>query len=155
MSDHLSREQLKRNELGEAVEASIHYAEDHLRTILIGVGALAAVALVGWGVFAWSASRRTAANDLLTRALKVAGAPVEAAARPDDPVSPSFASAGWSLKRRWPYHASVMKMLLATSRRMVHKLRMVRRSRCEVPGRCGAGRPMGMRSANHGLLIGM
>lgn len=93
MSDHLSREQLKRNELGEAVEASIHYAEDHLRTILIGVGALAAVALVGWGVFAWSASRRTSANDLLTRALKVAGAPVEAAARPDDPVSPSFASA--------------------------------------------------------------
>lgn len=92
MSDHLSREQLKRNELGEAVEASIHYAEGHLRFILTTVGALAAVALVGWGVFAWTASRRSSANDLLTRALKVSGAQIDAAARPDDPVSPTFAS---------------------------------------------------------------
>ena len=93
MADHLSRQELKRNELGEAVEASIHYAEDHLKLILTAVGAVAAIALVGWGVFAWISSRSASANDLLTRALKVAGAPVEAAARPDDPVSPSFASA--------------------------------------------------------------
>lgn len=92
MADHLSREQLKRNELGEAVEASIHYAEDHLRTILMAVGALAAVAAIGWGIFAWTSSRRASANELLARALKVAGAPVESTARPDDPVSPSFAS---------------------------------------------------------------
>ncbi len=92
MADHLSREELKRNELGEAVEASIHYAEDHVKTILTAVGALAVIALVGWGIFAWTSSRRASANDLLTRALRVAGAPVEAAARPDDALNPSFAT---------------------------------------------------------------
>jgi len=46
--------------------------------------------VVGWGIFAWTSSRRASANELLTRALKVADAPIEAAARPDDPAQPSF-----------------------------------------------------------------
>lgn len=93
MADHLSRQDLKRNELGEALEAGIHYAEDHLRTILLAAGGLLVVALAGWGVFAWQSSRKANANELLARALSVAGAEVvESGARPDDPLRPSFAS---------------------------------------------------------------
>ena len=93
MAHDLTREDLKRNELGEALEASVHYAEGHLRTILGIVGGLAAVAVVVWGVWAWRSSRVEAANELLGEALRVDGAEVVATgAKPEDPVAPTFAS---------------------------------------------------------------
>jgi tetratricopeptide (TPR) repeat protein len=91
MADHLTRGDLKRNELGEAIEAGMHYAEDHLRPILLIIGALAAAALVGWGIFAWTSSRTAKANELLARALKVANAEIVASgAKPDDAEAPTF-----------------------------------------------------------------
>lgn len=94
MSDHLRREELKRNELGEVLEAGIHYAEGHKKPLLLAIGAAVALVLAVWGWFAFSGSRREGANELLTRALRVQEAEVVASgAKPDDPQTPTFASA--------------------------------------------------------------
>jgi hypothetical protein len=93
MAHDLSREDLKRNELGEAVEAGVHYAEGHVRTILGALGAVAAVALLIWGVFTWRTGRADAASEQLGRAVAVAGAEiVTSGAQPDDVAKPTFAS---------------------------------------------------------------
>jgi len=94
MATHLRREDLKRNELGEAVQAGVHYAEDHLRTILWAVGGVVAAGLLVWGGVAWSGSRSSRSNEALGRAIAVAQASiVDTGARPDDPNEPSFPSA--------------------------------------------------------------
>lgn len=89
----LRREDLKRNELGEAVEASVHYAEDHLRTILWIVGGVLGAALLVWAVMAWRGTRDERGNRALGEALRVAEAPVvDTGAKPSDLAAPSFAS---------------------------------------------------------------
>jgi hypothetical protein len=94
MATHLTRGDLKRNELGEAVEAGFHFAEHHLRAILYGVAGLLGLALVVWGVFAWRGGRAERANEALGAALSVAGAEVvDTGARPEDPQRPTFATA--------------------------------------------------------------
>jgi predicted negative regulator of RcsB-dependent stress response len=94
MADHLKREELKRNELGEAVEASVEFAGSHLRQLGIAVSAVIAAALVAWGIVAWLGARTENANDALAAALRVAGAPVvPTGAQPDDPSEPTFATA--------------------------------------------------------------
>lgn len=93
MADHLNREDLKRNELGEAVGAGVEYAGSHIRQLAIGFSAVIAAALLVWGVIAWRGSRVASANEALGAALLVAEAPVVAlGARPDDPSEPSFAT---------------------------------------------------------------
>ncbi|HLF56602.1 MAG TPA: tetratricopeptide repeat protein [Thermoanaerobaculia bacterium] len=93
MATHLTRGELKRNELGEAVEASVHFAEHHLRAILYGAAGLLAAGLLVWGAVAWHGSRAESANAALGEALRIASAPVTATgARPDDPAAPSFAT---------------------------------------------------------------
>ncbi len=94
MAVHLTRGELKRDELGEAVGASMHWIEIHLKAILLGVGAVLLAVVVTWGVFAWRASRDGRANVLLGQALEVAQAQVvESGAKPDDPGQPTFATA--------------------------------------------------------------
>jgi len=94
MATHLQRRDLKRNELGEAVQAGVHYAEDHLRTILWIVGGVVGVGLLVWGGIAWRGSTTGRANEALGRAITVAQASiVDSGAKPDDPESPTFASA--------------------------------------------------------------
>jgi len=89
----LSREDLKRNELGEALEAGVHFAEDHLKTILWVAGGALGAALLVWATLAWRGSRAERANAALGEALRVAAAPVVATgARPADAGAPSFAS---------------------------------------------------------------
>lgn len=91
--DSAHREDLKRNELEEALGKGIHYAEDHKRMILYGVGAVVGVALVAAGIFYWLGSRKDGANDLLAKALRAdGGAVVATGANPGDPVKPTFAS---------------------------------------------------------------
>lgn len=91
--DSAHREDLKRNELEEALGKGIHYAEDHKRMILYGVGAVVGVALVAAGVFYWLGSRKDGANELLAKALRAdGGAVVTTGANPGDPVKPTFAS---------------------------------------------------------------
>ena len=92
--DSATREDLKRNELGEAVGEAIHYAEDHIRTILkiaAGLGIAGVIALVA---YLWSSNRNRNANELLVHGLRVFDAPVTATgAKPDDLATPSFATA--------------------------------------------------------------
>lgn len=91
--DSAHREDLKRNELGEALGRGIHYAEDHARTIAWAVGSVLGVAVLGVALFLWWNSRKAAANELLVQGLRVYDAPIVASgAQPDDPVSPTFAS---------------------------------------------------------------
>jgi hypothetical protein len=94
MTTQLRREELKRNELGEALEAGVHFAEDHLRMLLWAVGAVMGAALLVWGAFAWRGSRDARGNAALGAALRVATAPVVASgARPTDETVPSFPTA--------------------------------------------------------------
>jgi hypothetical protein len=94
MAHDLSREDLKRNELGEALEAGFHFAEGHVKMLLAAVGGILALVLVVWGVFAWRTSRAEAASESLGNALRAAGAGiVESGANPDHPLSPTFPSA--------------------------------------------------------------
>jgi tetratricopeptide (TPR) repeat protein len=87
----LRREDLKRNELGEALEAGVHYAEDHLRTILWIAGGALGAALLVWAVMAWRGTRDERGNRALGEALRVAGAPVvTTGAKPTDAAAPSF-----------------------------------------------------------------
>jgi hypothetical protein len=95
MAHELTREDLKRNELGEAVEAGVHFAEHHLRLLLGVLGAVGAVALLGWGVWTWRSSRAEAASAALGEALRVAGAEIgapEAADAPSAQDRPRFAT---------------------------------------------------------------
>jgi len=93
MTTQQHRQALKRNELGEALEAGVHFAEDHLKTILWVAGGVVGAALVVWGVLAWRGSRDERGNVALGAALRVAAAPIVAAdARPSDERSPSFPS---------------------------------------------------------------
>lgn len=91
--DSVTREDLKRNELEEVLGKGMHYAEDHKRMILYGVGALLGAAVVAAGIFYWLGSRRDGANELLAEALRVdGGAVVATGANPADPVRPTFSS---------------------------------------------------------------
>ena len=91
--DSATREDLKRNELEEALGKGIHYAEDHKRLILYGVGAVVGIALVVTIVFLWLGGRKNGANELLAQALRADGAEVVATgANPADPSKPTFAT---------------------------------------------------------------
>ena len=91
--DSVTREDLKRNELGEAIGAGIHYAEDHKRMILMAVGGVAAAIVIAASVVLWISSRKSGSNELLAEALRVDGAAVVATgANPADPARPTFAS---------------------------------------------------------------
>lgn len=91
--DSVTREDLKRNELGEAIGGAIHYAEDHSRTILRILAAIAVAGVIGLGIYLWTSSRSRGANELLVRGLKVYDAQVlESGAKPDDEIAPTFAS---------------------------------------------------------------
>ena len=91
--DSAHREDLKRNELEEALGKGIHYAEDHKRMILYGVGGVLGAALIAAGIFYWIGSRKDGANELLGKALVVdGGAVVATGANPADPLHPTFAS---------------------------------------------------------------
>lgn len=91
--DSTTREDLKRNELGEAIGGAIHYAEDHSKTIVRVAIGLVAVGVIALAVYFWTSSRREAANELLVAGLKTFDAAiVESGANPDDPVRPTFPS---------------------------------------------------------------
>ncbi len=93
MSNRLTREELKRNELGDAVGAGFQFAGVHLRAILVGLGGIVAAAIALWGLFLWQQSRAEAANRQLGEALKIAAAAIVApGAQSSDPNEPSFAT---------------------------------------------------------------
>lgn len=93
MSDATTRQELKRNELGEALGAGLEFVEEHLRTLLWILGAALLAALATWMAFVWWSDRKADANVLLGRAIRIAEAPILAqGARPNDSRNPSFLS---------------------------------------------------------------
>ncbi len=92
MSQQLNRKDMKRDELANAMEKGVEYAESHARTLFIAIGALVAVAVIVALWFMYRGSRSENANVALAQAIKVYQAPIDpTAAKPDDPDSPTFA----------------------------------------------------------------
>ena len=98
--DSAHREDLKRNELEEALGKGIHYAEDHKRMILYGVGGVLGAALIAAGIFYWIGSRKDGANELVVKfeSPDMGGVKLvktytfKTGANPADPLHPTFAS---------------------------------------------------------------
>jgi len=85
MNQRLTRKEIKRNELVEALERSASFVERNARALVIGAVALAVALIAAFGVWSWLKSRAGAANEALTEALEVyrPEAPAEAG---DDPA---------------------------------------------------------------------
>lgn len=93
MNQRLTRKEIKRNELVDAVGRSVEYAESHVRTIVYAIGGVVLLAAAGAAVYFFMGSRQKGANEALAAATKVYQAPVTATgAKPDDPVAPSFST---------------------------------------------------------------
>jgi len=92
MSDRLSRKEIKRDELLEAVEKTVGYASSHRRGLVYGVVAVVVLAVVAVGVFFYLESRARKASVALDRAMEVYAAQIDPdAPRPEDPETPTFA----------------------------------------------------------------
>jgi tetratricopeptide (TPR) repeat protein len=88
---HLTRKEMKKNELATAVHRTVDYAEHHTRGLLIAIGAAAAAALLGLGIWVFLGHRTGQANEALAAALEVYQAPIDPATpKPNDPDAPSF-----------------------------------------------------------------
>ncbi len=80
MSDHLSRKELKQDNVALKVEETAHFLVTH-RPLVIRVGiAILAVLVIGIGSWFFISSRRDAREQALASALALEGAPVGAAA---------------------------------------------------------------------------
>lgn len=91
MSQRPSRQEMKRNELAQAVERTVEYATTHTRTLTQAGIAAVALVVVGLGVYLYLSSRAASARDDLDAAIRVARAEIDAAApKPDDPAKPTF-----------------------------------------------------------------
>jgi len=95
MTQHLTRKDMKRDELATAVGRGMEYAGSHARTLIIGLGVLALIAVLFLVSRVFMGSRAEKANESLAHAMKVYQAPLDAtAAKPDDPTNPTFAEPG-------------------------------------------------------------
>jgi tetratricopeptide (TPR) repeat protein len=99
MSDRLSRKEIKHDiqhdEFTDVVGRSVEYAETHSRALLIGLGAVLALAVVVAGFFLYLGSRRDDASAALAEAVEVFEAPILAADTaatppPADSSKPTF-----------------------------------------------------------------
>jgi tetratricopeptide (TPR) repeat protein len=94
MNQRLTRKEIKRDEFANAVGRGVEYAESHVRTILLAVGAVVLLGLLALGLRSYLNSQEAKAGEALTYAMKVYEAPIDAAAaKPTDETAPSFASA--------------------------------------------------------------
>lgn len=92
MTQQLTRKEIKQDDFATAVGRGLMYAESHARTLLLALGAVALLAILFVVGRAFLAERAEDANEMLSRAMKVAQAPLDAEApKPDDPTSPTFA----------------------------------------------------------------
>lgn len=94
MTQHLTRKEMKRDEFATVVGRGMEYAESHARTLFVGLGVVALLAVLFLIGRVYLGNRAEKANEALARAMKVYQAPIDpAAAKPDDPKSPTFADA--------------------------------------------------------------
>lgn len=93
MNQRLTRKEIKRDEFATAVGRGVEYAEGHVRSILLAVGAVILIGALAIGIRAFLKGREAEAGEALTYAMKVYAAPIDAAAaKPTDTREPSFAS---------------------------------------------------------------
>lgn len=91
MTQHLTRKEMKRDDFATAVGRGMEYAESHARTLLLGLGVVALLAVLFLVGRIFLGQRADSANEALSHALKIYQAPIDAtAAKPDDPKSPTF-----------------------------------------------------------------
>jgi TolA-binding protein len=91
MTQHLTRKDMKRDDFASAVGRGMEYAESHARTLLLGLGVVALLAVLFLVGRIFLGNRTEQGQEALSRALKIYQAPIDAtAAKPDDPKSPSF-----------------------------------------------------------------
>lgn len=96
-SQRLTRKDIKhdiqKDEFVATIGRGVDYATHHTKAILIALAALAVAGVLAFGVRAWLQGRAAEATAALAEAVRIAEAPIAAAAaKPDDPRSPSFAS---------------------------------------------------------------
>lgn len=88
----LTRREMKRDEVREALGRTVEYSRSHARTVLLALVAVVAVALGVAGFYTWRKSAATRTNERLATAMKVYDAPIDAEEpHPDDAEDPSFA----------------------------------------------------------------
>ncbi len=93
MSQRLTRQDIKRDEVLESLGAAVEFIRRNARALVLGVVVLVALVVAAFGYRAYREGRETRAGELLAEAALVLEAPVTPEVpRPDDPDSPSFAS---------------------------------------------------------------
>ena len=93
MRSHLSRKEMKRDEVREALGRIILRIRDNVRAIAIGGGVVLGIALLILFAALWKRAQAGRSQDELSRALKVYNAEIlEVDADPDNDKTPSFAS---------------------------------------------------------------
>lgn len=94
----LTRREMKRDEVAEALGRTVEYSRSHLQTLVIAAGVVVLIALVAVAVWIWRAGAVARTNEELVEALEVYEAPVveEGEAlegdQPGDPTEPTFPS---------------------------------------------------------------
>jgi tetratricopeptide (TPR) repeat protein len=93
-SERLTRKEIKQQDrFAESMGTALDYVQVNRRLIFAVLGGIVLLAAFVFGVFAWLDYRTREANRLLARGIQLAQAPIaEAAAKPDDPTEPSFAT---------------------------------------------------------------
>lgn len=71
MNQRLTRKEIKRDELVEALERSASFVERNARLLVIGAVAVAVALIAAFGTWSWMKSRGGVANEALTEALAV------------------------------------------------------------------------------------
>ena len=93
MSSHLTRKEIKRDEVREAVGRGVDYVRGHERIVLWAIGGIVGVLLVAALVTFYFGRREANAAQELAAALRVHGAEVDVFdPAPEDPEKPRFAS---------------------------------------------------------------
>lgn len=91
MNERLTRKEIKRDELADAVGRSVEFAGSHVRSIAYAVGGVLLIVLLAVGINFYRHHRQEQASQALAQATKVYQAPVAATgAKPADPDQPSF-----------------------------------------------------------------
>lgn len=94
MSQHLTRKDIKRDELAQAVGRTVDYASSHSTMLLKGLAALLGLAVVVGLLMTYLNSRKSSAAEALAAAMRVYGAEIDAAnPKPDDAKKPTFRDA--------------------------------------------------------------
>ncbi len=87
----LTRQEMKRDEVREKFEIFLHYVAAHWKPLVAGFGIFVVAILGYFGIQELMSHRDNKAGEMLSRALRVASAPVGVAeAKPDDELAPSF-----------------------------------------------------------------